>query len=229
MTETEMVGAVGTKPGEFPFMASLRLPDTGLHFCGGVLIRKSIVLTSATCAIATSNFEVHIGRYNRLGDDAGRFEPFKATEKLIHPLYDSRPIDYDIALLVLDGESGIKPMDFVKSEEDLAGETTGLLLGWDLVVPGNPSTQGGSLLQVDVPLVSREECRILYGDATLITESMICAGEEGKDACHSDSGSPLLVDGKVAGTVSWGIGCGGEMPGVYASIGAVADWIESQI
>ena len=58
-------------------------------------------------------------------------------------------------------------------------------------------------------------------------ESMICAGEGGKDACQGDSGGPLTCgDTILCGIVSFGAGCARpESPGVYAKVSAVVDWI----
>ena len=61
---------------------------------------------------------------------------------------------------------------------------------------------------------------------------MCAGGERGKDACEGDGGSPLVceVNGgwKVAGLVSWGIGCGTPgVPGVYANVAYYRQWIDS--
>ena len=55
---------------------------------------------------------------------------------------------------------------------------------------------------------------------------MLCAGEEGKDACSGDSGSPLTCEGVFCGIVSWGEGCAeAEYPGVYTEVAYFVDWI----
>ncbi|RWS01452.1 trypsin 3A1-like protein [Dinothrombium tinctorium] len=67
-----------------------------------------------------------------------------------------------------------------------------------------------------------------------ITETMICAGEEGKDSCGGDSGGPLfgsvLRNAKLFGIVSFGIGCGRkDRAGVYTRVQNFTDWIESNM
>lgn len=44
---------------------------------------------------------------------------------------------------------------------------------------------------------------------------------ESKDACGSDIGSPLTVDGAVVGIFSWGESCmDAKLPGVYVNLAA---------
>ena len=91
------------------------------------------------------------------------------------------------------------------------------------------------LQQVELPVVSEEDCTTSMG--RMINENLLCAGyiEGGKDACHGDSGSPLMVpDGsggwQLAGIVSFGIGCARPtFYGVYTRVSQYNDWILSQI
>merc|ERR1712110_1040895 len=63
----------------------------------------------------------------------------------------------------------------------------------------------------------------------------ICAGgEEGKDSCKGDGGSPLVcqVGGswQLAGLVSWGVGCGqSDVPGVYVKVSEYNQWIQEMM
>ena len=69
------------------------------------------------------------------------------------------------------------------------------------------------------------DCRAAYGVEN-IKESMICAGEEGKDSCQGDSGGPLTCDGMHCGIASWGYGCGtAGYPGVYTETSYFVEWI----
>lgn len=53
---------------------------------------------------------------------------------------------------------------------------------------------------------------------------------------QGDGGSPLvcpLADSpetyEVTGIVAWGIGCGGETPGVYANVAYARSWIDQEL
>ena len=63
-------------------------------------------------------------------------------------------------------------------------------IGWGTL------TEGGSipdrLQEVTVPLVTDAACRAAYLLVNYIYETMICAGEAGKDACQGDSFGGLV-------------------------------------
>ena len=122
--------------------------------------------------------------------------------------------------------AGVQPIDLATSEPS-AGETS-IISGW-----GTLST-GGSLpsrLQVvNVPIVSRSSCNSAYASYGGITTAMICAAVDGggKDACQGDSGGPLVVGGKLAGVVSWGVGCAqARYPGVYANVAVLKSFVDN--
>merc|ERR1712241_991636 len=111
---------------------------------------------------------------------------------------------------------------------------------WDsadevVIVAGehDKTVAGGStpdvLMKVNVPVVSDSTCKIEYPFS--IADSMICAGEQGKDSCQGDSGGPLICyngdgSGYLGGIVSWGRGCGSLFsPGVYTEVSYFVDWI----
>jgi trypsin len=98
-------------------------------------------------------------------------------------------------------------------------------------------------MKVEIPIVSREECRIRYkaeyepGLPRAITRNMFCAGyiEDNevfneKDTCSGDSGGPVVDSktGTLIGVVSWGAeGCGTDgLLGVNARVGSVRDFID---
>jgi secreted trypsin-like serine protease len=81
--------------------------------------------------------------------------------------------------------------------------------------------------------VDNEQCQATLRESPRTTnsfklhESFICAGGEvgtDKDVCKGDGGGPLVCKKQgapqfvLAGIISWGIGCGDAIPGVYASV-----------
>ena len=50
---------------------------------------------------------------------------------------------------------------------------------------------------------------------------------QGKASCQTDSGGSFICNSKLAGVVSWGIGCARpDLPGVYTNVKTYVDWIE---
>lgn len=96
--------------------------------------------------------------------------------------------------------------------------------------------------KVDLPLYEFNRCQQTLksamnkrtpglGNQFSLSNSEVCAGgEEGKDACTGDGGSPLVCQGTsgrwtVVGLVTWGVGCASDVPGVYAKVSHFQDWI----
>ena len=96
----------------------------------------------------------------------------------------------------------------------------------------NPLESDDSLRHVVVPKVNQLECEAALKKWRNVTDRMICAGykEGGKDSCQGDSGGPLSVNNTLVGVVSWGDGCAEpNLPGVYARVAAVVDWVNAII
>lgn len=103
------------------------------------------------------------------------------------------------------------------------------------------------LMQVQVPVVSIDECKESYqkigkfNHEFQIDDRVVCAGfmEGGKDACQGDSGGPLMLpvaekNGSFPfyqiGIVSYGDGCGRpNLPGVNTNVQYFAGWIKQKI
>jgi len=98
--------------------------------------------------------------------------------------------------------------------------------------------------KVDLPLFEFNRCEQALkvamnnrtpglGNRFSLHGSEVCAGgEEGKDACTGDGGSPLVCQAQsgrwtVVGLVTWGVGCASDIPGVYAKVSYFKDWINS--
>ena len=103
------------------------------------------------------------------------------------------------------------------------------ITGWGTLYYLGP--QPKELMQVKIPLVSRDNCSYSYPGR--VDDSMICVGRSqgGIGACHGDSGGPLVCEfnGKwyLEGVTSWGgLPCGtAGKPTVYANVRYFKSWI----
>lgn len=115
--------------------------------------------------------------------------------------------------------------------------------GWGKNAFGKEGKFAEVLKKVDLPMIDVQKCEQMFratklGYGFVFEENLICAGgEEGKDACEGDGGSPLVcpVPGNEghyyqAGIVAWGIGCGlADTPGAYINVALFTDWIAEQM
>lgn len=94
-----------------------------------------------------------------------------------------------------------------------------------------------------VHIMSKQQClnalrKTRLGIYFELHKSFICArGEENKDICNGDGGSPLVCSipnqpGRYhqAGIVSWGIGCGdSNIPSVYVNLPIFRQWLDDEM
>ena len=121
-------------------------------------------------------------------------------------------------------EPRVQPITLA-TEDPQPGEMA-TVTGWGFTIPDEFS-QSTELQAVAVPIVDFQECQVGY--AGILTRNMLCAGfDAGKGICTSDSGGPLVVEGKLVGVVSFSIGCGeNETPAVYADIAELRNFVVS--
>jgi trypsin len=218
-----IVGGDEAVKGEFPFMVSLQ--DRNGHFCGGSLIAKDWVLTAAHCVDGSGPTSVVIGLHDHEVLEGA--ESFRPAQIISHPGY--KGLDYDYALIRLDGESSFAPIALGGGDPTAGTEVT--TAGWGYTRESSFNLPR-NLRKVSVPVVDRAQCNVAYKNK--ITDRMVCAGLEqgGKDSCQGDSGGPLFsgqgAERVLLGVVSWGEGCArAKKYGVYANVSAVLDWIHT--
>ncbi|XP_017085724.1 serine protease SP24D [Drosophila eugracilis] len=221
--EPRIVGGTKAKEGQFPHQISLRLREE--HYCGGVIISATHVITAAHCVkhgndvVPADLWTIQAG--SLLLSSGGVRVPVASIT--VHP--DYRPHGhYDLAVLRLQSpltfDSNIAAIPMA-TEDPPAGASMDIS-GWGQTSDKGPLSD--SLLFVQVTSMSRETCRWYVQN---LPDSMICLlHPRNKGTCFGDSGGPATYNGKVVGlaVLLYG-GCGRAAPDGYLRISKLRTWI----
>jgi secreted trypsin-like serine protease len=244
----EVVSGSQVKPGRWPFMVALVSKGTvdnyDAQFCGGSLIDERNVLTASHCVFgaSASGMQVLVGTQS-LATGGRRIDVTRVTT---HPdfIRDTAAangwLQDDVAVLRLsEAVTDIEPIAIAESaaqDDDLvpAGTLT-RIIGWGALTFDTPGPEELNHAVLRRNTIAACNTLDLYsGD---LTDINLCAGDieqPGKSACYGDSGGPLIAragKGKAVqvGVVSGGPGVCGEVPGYFARVGSLAEWIKQQV
>ncbi|XP_004690431.1 PREDICTED: chymotrypsinogen B-like [Condylura cristata] len=217
-------------PGSWPWQVSLQY-STGFHFCGGSLISKDWVVTSAHCKVSTSH-QVVAGMFDKRSKE--NVQVLRIAQVFDHPSFDITTANNDIALLKLATPASlsetVSAVCLPRAQDNFTAGSLCVTTGW-----GRTHYYGkasNTLQQATLPLLSNAECVKSWGDN--ISDLMVCAGGNGRAICKGDSGGPLVCqkDGAwtLVGVVSWGSEtCTPSKPSVCARVTKVMPWIEETV
>merc|ERR1711988_131962 len=222
----------------------------GCSICGGTIVNKRFVLTAAHCYNSMfTTMQVIVGEHNVCDgnpqgspNEGGKL--IKVKKITLHPDYNSRTVDNDIAVLELAEDltftDKIKPACLPSSEaKDYSGSAS-TISGWGGTIGYGRNEQQPqqpkqcTLKETIVKLIASTDpmCSKLPGLATS-SKIKLCAFAKDTDTCQGDSGGPLTVpeNGKytLVGVVSYGWGCASSTPGIYARVQGFLPWIKNLI
>ncbi|XP_035454806.2 vitellin-degrading protease-like [Spodoptera frugiperda] len=230
LEDLKIVGGESIEITDAPYQVSL--VRRGRHSCGGTIVAKDIIVTAAHCVMGSLANEFQIRAGSSYSEKGGQLYP--VGEILWHPSFDYGKMDSDIAILWLPKplvfSDKIRPVQLMGRGEEIKDGDDTIVTGWGNLyeIGGTPST----LQRVTVQKINDAICNDAYKPLYAITNHMLCAGAPGggKDACQGDSGGPLVHNNKLAGVVSWGLGCARpEYPGVYSKVSALRSWLDDNI
>lgn len=235
-----IVNGEEASPCEWGWQVSLRQPS-GFAYCGGTLISDRWVLTAAHCEWAPGDYVV-VGDFDKDSDADAHAQRVEVVRAVTHPDWEPEPAPtYDFELLELAAPvelGGCVTAACLPSGEVPAG-TDCMTTGWGTLSTGGPTPD--TLQEAPVEILSTQtQCsEAYYGNPFSMGSEMMCAQGrnpstgEVTDACQGDSGGPLVCQSTsgqwvLHGVTSFGGDCADpDVPGVWARVSEVTDWIQS--
>lgn len=255
--QSRIINGKPASTSTYPWMASLFIQgnkdsDNG-GGCGGSLIAPDWILTAAHCfqneegnAIADDPASLTTVTLNtdNIVDMAAGAVVRSAKRVIIHPSYNPNKEvsenvhDFDIALIELSTSVSLAPVKLYTGA--IPAHLPTIVAGWGATVGEDGTGPSDTLLQTQLVSSTAEACNL--ANEGLITSNMFCADGytdfDTSDTCQGDSGGPLFVN-MAQGSMQLGItsfggsddaNCGTPgSPGVYASISALAGFINEYV
>jgi len=198
-----IINGIETNPTRYPYSASLQYSSE--HFCGGALIASDVVITAGHCNGALSlggiTYNAIINRHNLQNKKRynGGGESIRVKKEIRHPQYNPDTVNNDFNLIFLnravqDTSTYLK----VNPNSAIPQKNKPLtVIGYgDTDIRESISTSSNILMETVVYSQSNLECESSSGVVESewgpvmtslkggITENMICAWNEGSDACQ---------------------------------------------
>lgn len=227
--DQRIIGGSSVKITDHPWQVAIEIKGLLLGSeCSGAIYSMKYILTAAICVDdhGTADIKVRVGTSRRGAEGlvAG------VCAKKIHGQFSSTRFDNNLALLLL-----CEPLTASESvaaipltDQEPEDHTAATVAGWGARRVGLLPSSPQELHSIEVKVYNRKECASDWRWEfwmTGINELTICTRAEGKGACRSDTGAPLVVDSKLVGILSKP-GCS-SWPDVYSNVIRNKDWLET--
>lgn len=228
----EIIGGHEARPHSLPYMVFLKIFDkiSGETFrCGGVLIRRNVVMTAAHCQ--GSYIKAVLGLHNLRQMEKSQ-QNILVRKLYISPNYSQETLYHDIMLLrlsrkaILNKKVGLLRLPNSSNILKVGEECT--TAGWGMLSSRN-DTYADTLHEVQLRVQNDSLCENLF-PSTYEPKSQLCVGEPDstKATFQGDSGGPLVCNNVAQGIVSYG-NENGKPPGVFTRISSFLPWIRATL
>ncbi|XP_033313522.1 uncharacterized protein LOC117212680 [Bombus bifarius] len=233
---------------EIPWQAMVLHLKERKILCSGVLIGNQDVLTAANCiyGLLPEDILIKLGEW-KLGYELKHEEPLpfqiiNVSSISIHPYYEGKPGEYDLAMLHLENpitfDRHISPICLPDSKHLLQNNKLCIATGWGKSIL-QAHYAGAIMHAISMNILSRERCKdVLLLSTNLginVTNGTICAApkEEKDNICDTDVGGPLACQNEhgayeLSGIYSQDTGCyPSNQVAVFASLDVA--WVKKII
>ncbi|XP_031632051.1 uncharacterized protein LOC116346252 [Contarinia nasturtii] len=241
--KSRIIGGEEADPGEFPWMAALAYIRSNkvVYDCGGTIISEYFVMTAGHCVRPDYKpIFARLGEIAKNDDDRTQAVIYQIQDHYRHLNYSAATKQNDIALVKVS-----KAIEFTSKiapclQMDIGDGNTAdslIVTRWG-TTDSRRTNKSNVLLKAQLKSMSFSECsQTLINKNILqngVSEGQYCAFDPAgrHDSCQGDGPLRYFPDGDsyiatIVGIVSFGQGCGLEMPGVYTRVAHYFDWIES--
>ncbi|XP_011504804.1 PREDICTED: chymotrypsin-1-like [Ceratosolen solmsi marchali] len=237
--DMRIIGGNNTRIYKNPFMASLRYIESNIIFCGGSIISNKHILTAAHCVFRELDNVNSIVVYTGIALTRSTSGWSHTIDTIVcHPEFTGEDSDddedsndeiyvHDLAIITVNEEIRLNFLQNVINlpNREIYDDDSGYVLGWGSTTHPN-DTFPVILQKAYMYIYPLANCSEMY-DFRLHIGQFCAYNDVGIGPCMGDSGGPFVIDGKIAGIVSFNYPCAHGVPDFYTNVYFYIDFIRN--